>query len=123
MDNFETIKKGVTNILLEVEKEFGTDVPVSMIDILFMIPMSGSTSVKKIRSLSTLTEAGVSRVLSTLNAHNLEHRRQVEKLIDIYVDEKDRRFRNVKLTRRGKDLVAKFMSHLTVGNTPQLVLT
>ena len=123
MENFETIKKGVTNILLEVEKEFGTDVPVSMIDILFMIPMSGSTSVKKIRSLSTLTEAGVSRVLSTLNAHNLEHRRQVEKLIEIYVDEKDRRFRNVKLTRRGKDLVAKFMSLLTVGDTPQLELT
>jgi DNA-binding MarR family transcriptional regulator len=123
MDNFETIKKGVTNILLEVEKEFGTDVPVSMIDILFMIPMSGSTSVKKIRSLSTLTEAGVSRVLSTLNAHNLEHRRQVEKLIEIYVDEKDRRFRNVKLTRRGKDLVSKFMRHLTVGDTPQPVLT
>ena len=119
MDNFETFKKGVTNILLEVEKEFGTDVPVSMIDILFMIPMSGSTSVKKIRSLSTLTEAGVSRVLSTLNAHNLEHRRQVEKLIEIYVDEKDRRFRNVKLTRRGKDLVSKFMRHLTVVDTPQ----
>ena len=123
MDNFETIKKGVTSILLEVEKEFGTDVPVSMIDILFMIPMSGSTSVKKIRSLSTLTEAGVSRVLSTLNAHNLEHRRQLEKLIEIYVDEKDRRFRNVKLTRRGKDLVTRFMSHLTVGDTPQPVLT
>ena len=122
MNNFETIKKGVTNILLEVEKEFGTDVPVSMIDILFMIPMSGSTSVKKIRSLSTLTEAGVSRVLSTLNAHNLEHRRQVEKLIEIYVDEKDRRFRNVKLTRRGKDLVSKFMRHLTVVDTPQPVL-
>ena len=122
MNSFETIKKGVTNILLEVEKEFGTDVPVSMIDILFMIPMSGSTSVKKIRSLSTLTEAGVSRVLSTLNAHNLEHRRQVEKLIEIYVDEKDRRFRNVKLTRRGKDLVSKFMRHLTVVDTPQPVL-
>ena len=119
MDNFETIKKGVTNILLEVEKEFGTDVPVSMIDILFMIPISGSTSVTKIRKLSTLTEAGVSRVLSTLNAHNLEHRRQVEKLIEIYIDEKDRRFRNVKLTRRGKDLVLRFMDPLLTDKSPQ----
>ena len=119
MDNFETFKKGVTNILLEVEKEFGTDVPVSMIDILFMIPISGSTSVTKIRKLSTLTEAGVSRVLSTLNAHNLEHRRQVEKLIEIYIDEKDRRFRNVKLTRRGKDLVLRFMDPLLTDKSPQ----
>ena len=119
MNSFESVKKGVTNVLLEVEKEFGTDVPVSMIDILFMIPMTGSVSVTKIRSLSTLTEAGVSRVLSTLNAHNLDHRRQVEKLIEIFIDEKDRRYRNVKLTRRGKDLVSRFLSHLTVGDTFQ----
>jgi len=121
MDNLEHIKKGVVNVLIETEKVFGTDVPVSMIGILLMIPLKGSTSVRKIRTLSTLTEAGVSRVLSTLNAHNLEHRRQVEKLIEIYVDEKDRRFRNVKLTRRGKDLVLKFMDHLLTDNSPQPV--
>lgn len=120
MKDLENIKKGVVNVLIETEKVFGTDVPVSMIGILLMIPITGSISVTKIRKLSTLTEAGVSRVLSTLNAHNLEHRRQVEKLIEIYIDEKDRRYRNVKLTRRGKDLVLKFMDHLLTGKSPQL---
>ena len=36
MDNFENNKKGVMNVLLEVEKEFGTDVPVSMVDFYYL---------------------------------------------------------------------------------------
>ena len=119
MNTLECVKKGVVNVLIETEKVFGTDVPVSMVNILLMIPITGSVSVTKIRSLSTLTEAGVSRVLSTLNAHNLENRRQVEKLIEIFIDEKDRRYRHVKLTRRGKDLVLKFMDHLLADDSPQ----
>jgi len=112
MNNFENKKKGVMNVLLDIEKKFGTDVPVSMVDILLMIPMNKEIPVQKIRQMSTLTEAGVSRVLATLNAHNLKHRRQLDKLIEIYVDEKDRRYRNVKLTRLGKDLIYGFMRHL-----------
>jgi DNA-binding MarR family transcriptional regulator len=123
MNDLEIIKKGIVNVLVETEKVFGTDVPVSMIGILLMIPLKGSMPVTKIRKLSTLTEAGVSRVLSTLNAHNLDHRRQVEKLIEIHVDDKDRRYRNVNLTRRGKDLVLKFMDHLLTGKSPQPVAT
>ena len=119
MKDVEQIKKRIVDVLIETEKVFGTDVPVSMIAILLMIPLSGSTSVTNIRSLSTLTEAGVSRVLSTLNAHNLDNRRQVEKLIEIYIDEKDRRYRNVKLTRRGKDIVLKFINHLLTDNSSQ----
>ena len=112
MENFENKKKGVMNVLLDIEKKFGTDVPVSMVDILLMIPMKGDIPVQKIRQMSTLTEAGVSRVLATLNAHNLAHRRQLDKLIEIKVDDKDRRYRNVSLTRLGSDLIYGVMRHL-----------
>ena len=112
MENFNNKKKGVMNVLLDIEKRFGTDVPVSMVDILLMIPMNKEIPVQKIRQMSTLTEAGVSRVLATLNAHNLAHRRQLDKLIEIYVDDKDRRYRNVKLTRLGRDLIYGVMRHL-----------
>ena len=112
MENFDKKKKGVMNVLLDIERKFGTDVPVSMVGMLLMIPMNKEIPVQKIRQMSTLTEAGVSRVLATLNAHNLKHRRQLDKLIEIYVDEDDRRYRNVKLTRLGRDLVSSVMRHL-----------
>ena len=122
MEELQILTKGVAYVLLEAEKEFGSDTPLSTLNLLFLVPLRGSIPVQTIRRMSTMTEAGVSRVLSTLNAHNLDNRRQVEKLIEISIDEKDRRYRNVKLTRRGKDLVTRFMSHLTVGDTSQPVL-
>jgi len=112
MNTFETKVKGVMNVLLDIEKQFGTDVPVSMVSILLMVPLDDSVSVQKIRQTSSLTEAGVSRVLATLNAHNLQHRRRIEKLIEIFIDEKDRRYRHVELTRLGRDVVKKLMRHL-----------
>ena len=112
MDILENNKKGVMNVLLEIEKAWGSDVTISMVNILLMVPYNKSISVQDIRRTSTLTEGGVSRVLSTLNAHNLDHRRKLEKLIDIYLDEKDRRYRHVKLTSKGKDVVSSFMSYL-----------
>ena len=112
MDKFETKTKEVMNVLLDIEQQFGTDVPVSMVSILLMIPMNKPIPVQKIRKMSTLTEAGVSRVLATLNAHNLKHRRQLDKLIEIYVDDTDRRYRNVNLTSLGRDVVKKLMRHL-----------
>jgi len=112
MNTFETKMKGVMNVLLDIEKQFGTDVPVSMVSILLMVPLNTSVSVQKIRRTSSLTEAGVSRVLATLNSHNLKHRRRIEKLIEIFIDEKDRRYRHVKLTRLGRDVVEKMMKHL-----------
>lgn len=127
MDNFESKKKAVANLLLEVEREFGTDVTISMVDILFLIPFKGSIPVSKIRALSRLTEGGVSRVLSTLNAHNLENRRKLEKLIEIFIDDKDRRYRHVKLTQKGKQVVSRFMTHVyedendNEGNQTQVV--
>ena len=114
MDNFETKKKSITNLLLEVEKEFGTDVPISTVDILLMIPLTGSVPVTKIRAMSSLTEAGVSRVLSTLNAHNVANRRVLDKLVEIFIDDVDRRYRHVKLTKRGKEVVTRFMSYVCV---------
>ena len=112
MDNLENNKKGVRNVLLEIEKAWGSDVTISMINILLMIPYNKSISVQDIRRISTLTEGGVSRVLSTLNAHNIDNRRKLDKLVDIYLDEEDRRYRHVKLTSRGKDVVLGFMSYL-----------
>ena len=112
MDILENNKKGVMNVLLEIEKAWGSDVTISMVNILLMVPFNKSISVQDIRRTSTLTEGGVSRVLSTLNAHNLDHRRKLEKLIDIYLDEKDRRYRHVKLTSKGRDVVTGFMSYL-----------
>ena len=112
MQTYETLKKGVANIILEMEKEFGSDTPLSTANILLMVPYEGSISVQKVRQTSTMTEAGVSRALSTLNAHNCCNRRKFEKLIDIYIDEVDRRFKHVKLTRRGIDISKRFMSHL-----------
>ena len=112
MDNLENNKKGVRNVLLEIEKAWGSDVTISMINILLMIPYNKSISVQDIRRISTLTEGGVSRVLSTLNAHNIDNRRKLEKLVDIYLDEDDRRYRHVKLTSKGKDVVLGFMSYL-----------
>ena len=109
MKTFENLKKGVANVILEMEKEFGSDTPLSTMDILLMIPYTGSLSVQKVRQTSTMSEAGVSRALSTLNAHNCCNRRKFEKLIEIYTDEKDRRYKHVKLTRRGKDIVQRFM--------------
>ena len=112
MKTFENLKKGVANVILEMEKEFGSDTPLSTADILLMIPYNGSMSVQKVRQTSTMSEAGVSRALSTLNAHNCCNRRKFEKLIEIYTDEKDRRYKHVKLTRRGRDIVGRFMSPL-----------
>lgn len=115
MDNFESKKRSITNLLLEVEKEFGTDVPISTLDILLMVPLKGSIPVTKIRTMSTLTEAGVSRVLSTLNAHNITNRRVLDKLVEIFIDDVDRRYRHVKLTKRGKQVVSRFMTHVYEG--------
>ena len=112
MKTYETLKKGVANVILEMEKEFGSDTPLSTANILLMVPYEGSISVQKVRQTSTMTEAGVSRALSTLNAHNCCNRRKFEKLIDIYIDKVDRRFKHVKLTRRGIDISKRFMSHL-----------
>ena len=108
----ENIKKGVANVILEMEKEFGSDAPLSTANLLLMIPYSGSIPVQRLRQISTMTEAGVSRTLSTLNAHNCCNRRKFDKLIDIYIDDKDRRYKHVKLTRRGKDIVGRFMQHM-----------
>ena len=55
---YETKVKGVMNVLLDIEKQFGTDVPVSMVSILLMVPLDDSVSVQKIRQTSSLTEAG-----------------------------------------------------------------
>ena len=109
MKDLQTLTKGVAYVLLEAEKEFGSDTPLSTLNLLFLVPLRGSIPVQTIRRMSTMTEAGVSRVLSTLNAHNCCNRRKMEKLIEITIDDKDRRYRHVSLTRRGKDVITRFM--------------
>ena len=47
MKTFETKTKGVMNVLLDIEKQFGTDVPVSMVSILLMVPLDDSVSVQR----------------------------------------------------------------------------
>lgn len=108
-NKLQTLTQRVAYVLLEAEKEFGSDTPLSTLNLLFLVPLTGSIPVQSIRRMSTMTEAGVSRVLSTLNAHNCCNRRQLEKLIEITIDDKDRRYRHVSLTKRGREVVTRFM--------------
>lgn len=108
-NNLQALTQRVAYVLLEAEKEFGSDTPLSTLNLLFLVPLTGSIPVQSIRRMSTMTEAGVSRVLSTLNSHNCCNRRQLEKLIEITIDDKDRRYRHVSLTKRGREVVTRFM--------------
>jgi len=87
--NIEQKQRQAINMLLEIEKMYGSDVPCSLVSVLLMIPLSGQIPVTEIRKQSTLTEAGVSRAVSTLNAHNVSNRREIDKLVEILIDDKD----------------------------------
>jgi len=114
--NIEQKQRQAINMLLEIEKMYGSDVPCSLVSVLLMIPLSGQIPVTEIRKQSTLTEAGVSRAVSTLNAHNVSNRREIDKLVEILIDDKDRRYRLLELTEKGRHFVRSFLSHLLEGS-------
>ena len=110
--NIEQKQRQAMNMLLEVERMYGTDVPCSLVSVLLMIPLNSTIPVTEIRKQTTLTEGGVSRAISTLNAHNNTNRRQVDKLVEILIDDKDRRYRLLELTEKGRQFVRSILSHL-----------
>ena len=92
-------------VLQSASKLFGTDVPITTLQMLLSVPMTGTIPFRKLREQNKLTEAGASRVMATLNNHNLAHRRVMGRLVDIFVDRNDRRYRNVGLTKYGRQVI------------------
>lgn len=102
----------VVNFLYEAERRFSTDLPISQLNLFARIPRTGSISVSELRNKTTLTSAGVSRSLAVLSGFKVSNRTVMDKFIEVFNDEKDRRFKQVKLTEKGRMLSDQLFSVL-----------
>ena len=97
-------------VLNNCEKIFGSDIPVSFINIFLRLKPGQPNNVSDIRRFSTLTPAGVSRALAIMGSYDTRKGRHLDKaLIRLETDTKDRRYKFVELTRYGTDVLRSLL--------------
>ena len=94
-------------VLNNCEKIFGSDIPVSFINIFLSLNPEQPTNVTDIRRSTTLSPAGVSRALAIMGSYvtpDRKGRTLTKALLTISTDIKDRRYKYVELTKYGAAL-------------------
>ena len=95
----------IREVLHRCEQIFGSDIPVSFINIFLRLKPGQPNNVSDIRRGSSLTPAGVSRALAIMGSYDTRKGRHLDKaLIRLETDTKDRRYKYVELTRYGTDI-------------------
>lgn len=90
--------------LSNCEQQFGSDIPVSFINIFLSLKPGQPTNVTDIRRSTTLSPAGVSRALAIMGSYvtpDRKGRTLAKALLTISTDIKDRRYKYVELTVHG----------------------
>ena len=98
------MNKAIRPLLQKCELIFGSDIPVSFINIFLSLNPKQPTNVTDIRKNTRLSPAGVSRALAIMGAYVTPDRkgRTLDKpLLKLSTDIKDRRYKHVELTKYG----------------------
>ena len=105
--------QGMFEVLEMAQQELGVDTPLSLLNTLLAIPLTTAIPLTDLKiKLKGLSGAGVSRILATLSNHKNNHRRKMPyKMIEIYEDVVDRRYKVVKLTPEGQRFVSNLITH------------
>lgn len=99
------------NLINRAQQELGQDAPLTLLSTLLAIPIKKAIPLTELKKTSGLTTAGVSRVLSILNNHKNTNRRKLPyKMIHMYEDHVDRRYKFIKLTKKGKQFVENLLN-------------
>ena len=114
-DNYELVTTDykLRVLLRKCEKVFGSDIPVSFLNIFLTLKPGQRTSVSDIRKLTTLSPAGVSRAIAIMGAYVTPDRkgRTLDKpLLQLSTDIQDRRYKYVELTKHGIKVLAQVSS-------------
>jgi len=100
--------KDLREVLLRCETMFGSDIPVSFLNIFLSLKPGQHNNVTDIRKLSSLSSAGVSRALAIMGSYNTPDRKGRtldQPLLRLLSDTKDRRYKYVVLTTYGTDIL------------------
>ena len=95
-------------ILSRCETTFGSDIPISFLNIFLRLKPGQHNNVTGIRKTSTLSSAGVSRALAIMGSYNTPDRKGRtldQPLLRLLSDTKDRRYKYVELTAYGTDIL------------------
>ena len=96
----------IREVLTKCESIFGSDLPISFLNIFLRLKPGKPNNVSDIRRGSSLTPAGVSRALAIMGSYDTRKGRHLDKaLIRLETDTKDRRYKYVELTRYGTDIL------------------
>lgn len=106
------MQQTLLTVINRAQQELGQDAPLTLLSTLLAIPIKTAIPLTELKKLSGLTNAGVSRILATLSNHKNTHRRKMPyKMIEIYEDVVDRRYKVVKLTSEGQRFMQDLISH------------